>query len=640
MLKEGGLYVKKTSGNDYTAKSIQVLEGLEAIRKRPGMYIGGTGLKSLHHMIYEVVDNSIDEALMDACNKISVELGADGAVCVSDNGRGIPVEEHPSLKKSALEIIFTTLHSGGKFGGDDSYKRAGGLHGVGLSVVNALSCWVEVTANKNSGVWFLRFERGVPVGKVKKIGKGKETGTKIKFMPDPAVFDSTEFCFDTLEERLKEMAFLTPAVSITLVDERQTPHRRAIYNFPGGLKQFMASVNCAKETLHKEILHGKGEKDGVSIEFAVQYTDEYSESIYSFVNNIKTRDGGTHEQGFKSALSRSLKGLSKDRDSDLSVEDLREGLTAILSVRMTDPKFEGQTKGKLENSEVKGIVESVVYERLVSLLTSSPSTLSAIVKKAREAARAREAAKRSREVRKKNSMEVLGLSSKLAQCSSKNAEECELFLVEGDSAGGSAKQGRNPQYQAILPLKGKILNCEKSRVSKILSNEEIRSIIFSIGAGIEKTLNLKEARYKKIIIMTDADVDGEHIRTLLLTFFYRFMKPLIESGNLYIARPPLYRIQGKTAHYAYSEKEKDALARRMGGKVEITRYKGLGEMDAEQLWNTTMNPETRVLIRVTEEDALHSDVVFSTLMGSATEPRKAFVEKHAKKARLRPSADE
>lgn len=627
--------------NEYSEKDIEVLEGLDAIRKRPGMYIGGTGIKALHHMFYEILDNAVDEAISGYCNEIKITINKDGSITVDDNGRGIPVGKHPKLKKSTLEIILTTLHSGSKFGGN-KYNYSGGLHGVGLSVVNALSEKVTVKIHREGQIWELNLERGKPIDKTTPVGKTNRTGTIVTFKPDDTIFESVNFNSETMIDRIKEIAFLNQGLTIYFTDKREDPHIEEVFNYSGGIAEYVTEINKTKNPLHKDVIFFRNERDNVVVECALQYTDDYKESLYSFVNNIKTIDGGTHELGFKYALSRVVndiarqKNILKDKDNNMTGDDIREGLTAVLSVKMNNPVFEGQTKGKLSNTEIRSIVDSITFESLYNYFNKNHSILSTIVKKAKEAARAREAERKARQItNKKNTSDIAGLSSKLAQCSSRKPEECELFIVEGNSAGGTAKQGRNRNFQAILPLRGKILNCEKSRITKILSSKEIRTIITAIGAGIGKEFSIDKAKYHKIIIMTDADVDGEHIRTLLLTFFYRFMKPLIDEGYIYIARPPLYKIsKGKRVEYVFTEKEKDRLLKELGDNVEVQRYKGLGEMNPEQLWETTMNPENRVLIRITEEDAVISDKVFSTLMGNKVDLRRSFIEKRAKYAEV------
>ncbi|GAB6933762.1 DNA topoisomerase (ATP-hydrolyzing) subunit B [Calditerricola satsumensis] len=622
----------------YDESQIQVLEGLEAVRKRPGMYIGSTGSRGLHHLVWEVVDNSIDEAMAGFCDDIRVIIHPDNSVTVIDNGRGIPTGIHEKTGKSTVETVLTNLHAGGKFGGG-GYKVSGGLHGVGVSVVNALSEWLEVEVKRDGKIHRQRFTRGNPDYDLKVVGETNETGTRVTFKPDPEIFtETTTFDYDVLANRLRELAYLNAGLRITLVDERTG--KKEVFQYQGGIVSFVKSLNKNRNVLHPEPIYVSGEKDGIFVEVALQYNDGYTTNLYSFANNIHTTEGGTHEIGFKSALTRVINdyarrhNLLKNADTNLTGDDVREGLTAIVNVRIPEPQFEGQTKTKLGNSEVRGIVESLFAERFAMFLEENPSVARKIVEKAVLAARAREAARRARELtRRKNALDAGSLPGKLADCASRDPAMSELFLVEGDSAGGSAKMGRDRQYQAILPLRGKILNVEKARLDKILSNEEIRAIITAIGTGIGDDFDLSKARYHKIIIMTDADVDGAHIRTLLLTFFYRFMRELIEAGYVYIAQPPLYRIRkGKVVRYAHSEKEKEAILQEMGGKgePEITRFKGLGEMNADQLWETTMDPESRTLLRVTLEDAIEADQVFEMLMGDRVEPRREFIQEHAK----------
>ncbi len=631
---------------DYGAKDIQVLKGLEGVRKRPAMYIGSTGVDGLHHLVYEVVDNSIDEVLAGFCTRVDVVLNQDGSVTVDDDGRGIPVEMH-SEGKSALEVIMTTLHAGGKFD-REAYKVSGGLHGVGVSVVNALSVWLDVEVRRDGEVHTQRYERGAPAGPVKVVGKARKNGTKVTFMPDPKVFETTEFHFDVLSTRLRELAFLNSGVRITIREEATSKAHDFMYK--GGLSEFVTYLNENKNVLHKKPIHLTAEKDGITVEVALQYNDTYAETLFSFANNIRTVEGGTHLIGFKAALTRTLnnyatkanlfKGTAKDKITSISGDDVREGLSAVVSVNIPEPQFEGQTKAKLGNSEVKGIVEQVVGDRLGEFLEVNPPVSRKIVEKAIAAARAREAARKARAlVRRKSSLENSSLPGKLADCSITDPEHCEIFIVEGDSAGGTAKQGRDRRFQAILPIRGKILNVEKAREDKILANEEIRAMITAIGTGIRDEFNIERLRYGKVIIMTDADVDGSHIRTLLMTFFFREMKPLIATGHMYIAIPPLYRVKrGKEEVYAYSDDEKDRLVRKMGdGKgakgLQVQRYKGLGEMNPEQLWETTLNPETRTMRLVRLEDEVEADRIFTKLMGEEVEPRRQFIEQHADQVR-------
>ncbi|MCM3289018.1 DNA topoisomerase (ATP-hydrolyzing) subunit B [Paenibacillus sp. MER 180] len=624
--------------NTYDESQIQVLEGLEAVRKRPGMYIGSTSAKGLHHLVWEVVDNSIDEALAGYCTKIEVTVHEDNSVTVVDNGRGIPVGIHEKMKRPAVEVVMTVLHAGGKFGGE-GYKVSGGLHGVGVSVVNALSSSLIVTVKRDGHIHQQEYHRGVPQGDLEIIGDTEETGTTIRFQPDPEVFtETTVYEYDTLLSRIRELAFLNKGIQMVLTDER-TGHSET-FKYDGGIKEFVEYLNRNREKMHEQPIYVEGSKDYITCEIALQYNDSYTENIYSFANNIHTHEGGTHESGFKSALTRIINdyarkmNLMKDNNSNLSGDDVREGLTAIISVKIPEPQFEGQTKTKLGNSEVRSIVESVFSEKFMEFLNENPMISKKVVEKGMQASRAREAARRARELtRRKSALEVSSLPGKLADCSSKDAANCELFIVEGDSAGGSAKQGRDRHFQAILPLKGKILNVEKSRLDKILSNAEIRAIITALGTGIGEDFDLEKARYHKIVIMTDADVDGAHIRTLLLTFFYRYMRKLIEAGYVYIAQPPLYKIErNKIVRYADSDKQKDEIIAEFGEgvKINVQRYKGLGEMNAEQLWETTMDPESRKMLQVSFDDAKMADDVFDTLMGDNVEPRRDFIQRHAK----------
>ncbi|KAA0003053.1 MAG: DNA topoisomerase (ATP-hydrolyzing) subunit B [Thermoplasmata archaeon] len=616
--------------DDYGIDKIKVLEGLEGVRRRPAMYIGSTDERGLHHLVEEVVDNSIDEALSGYCDKIEIRIHKDGSISVDDNGRGIPVEEHEEYGKPGVEVVMTKLHAGGKFD-KGAYKISGGLHGVGVSVVNALSAWLEVEVRRNGKVYYQRYEKGNPVTPVKIIGNANSTGTKVTFYPDPEIFEDVDFHFDELKKRFQELAFLNKGLKIIFADERTG--KEETFQYKGGIVEFVKYINRNKKPLHDEVIFIEGERDGVSIEIAMQYTESYAENIFSFVNNINTHEGGTHLSGFKSALTRTINDYAKKNvfknNHTFSGEDVRESLTAIISCKVPDPQFEGQTKTRLGNSEVKGIVEGIINEKLAIFLEENPSLAKRIIEKALEASRAREAARRARELtRKKSFLESSALPGKLADCSSTDPSKCELFLVEGDSAGGSAKQGRDRSFQAILPLKGKILNVEKAGMEKILENDEIKAIISSIGTGIKDEFDINKANYHKIIIMTDADVDGAHIRTLLLTFFFRYMRPLIENGFVYIAQPPLYRIKkGKTVMYAYTEREKNELAK---DGASLQRYKGLGEMNPEQLWETTMNPEKRILKRVTIEDAVIADELFTILMGENVEPRRQFIQEHAK----------
>lgn len=623
---------------NYGVDQIQVLEGLEPVRKRPGMYIGSTGPRGLHHLVYEVVDNSIDEALAGVCDLIEVIINEDNSIRVTDNGGGIPVEIHPKTGKSTVETVLTVLHAGGKFDGG-AYKVAGGLHGVGVSVVNALSEWLEIEVRRDGKIHHQRFERGVPTTPLEVIGDTKETGTTVTFKPDNLIFEEIDFKYDTLEHRLRELAFLNKNVRI-LVEDKRSDKKREFY-YEGGIEAYVKHLNKNKTPIHKNILYFEGEKNNCSIELAMQYTDAYSENMFSFANNINTQEGGTHLSGLKSALTRVVNdycrknGILKEKDTNLSGEDIREGITMILSVKLPDPQFEGQTKTKLGNTEMRGIVESLVIEKIDSFLEENPKDAKIIVDKALRSARAREAARKARDLtRRKNVLESSALPGKLADCSEKDASKCEVFLVEGDSAGGSAKQGRDRRTQAILPLKGKIMNVEKARIDKVLGFEEIKAMITAFGCGISNDFDLERLRYGKIVIMTDADVDGAHIRTLLLTFFYRYMRPLVEKGHIYIAQPPLYKVKkGKAEYYAYNDKELQKVLVDIGEKgYSIQRYKGLGEMNPEQLWDTTMDPDQRIMMRVTVDDALVADEMFTTLMGDKVSPRREFIEENAKYA--------
>ncbi|WP_110928033.1 DNA topoisomerase (ATP-hydrolyzing) subunit B [Bacillus massiliglaciei] len=621
----------------YDADQIQVLEGLEAVRKRPGMYIGSTAAKGLHHLVWEIVDNSIDEALAGFCDEINVIIEEDNSITVKDNGRGIPVGIQEKMGRPAVEVILTVLHAGGKFGGG-GYKVSGGLHGVGASVVNALSTLLEVYVHLDGNIHYQKYHRGVPAEDLKVIGETDRTGTTIHFVPDGEIFKETlEYDYDTLATRIRELAFLNKGLKITIEDKRENGKKNE-YHYEGGISSYVEHLNRSKEVLHEEPIFMEGEKDGISVEMALQYNDSYVSNVFSFANNIHTYEGGTHESGFKTGLTRVINdyarksGLIKEGDSNLSGEDVREGLTAIISIKHPDPQFEGQTKTKLGNSEVRSVTDSVLSEKLESFMYENPAVARKIVEKGLMAARARMAAKKARELtRRKSALEVSSLPGKLADCSSKDPSESELFIVEGDSAGGSAKQGRERRFQAILPLRGKILNVEKARLDKILSNNEIRTIITALGTGVGEEFDIEKARYHKIVIMTDADVDGAHIRTLMLTFFYRYMKKIIEHGYVYIAQPPLYKVQqGKRVEYAYNDRELDTiLANFSGQKPNIQRYKGLGEMNPEQLWETTMDPEVRTLLQVTLTDAIEADETFEILMGDKVEPRRNFIEENA-----------
>ncbi len=632
-----------TKNEKYDASNIQVLKGLEAVRKRPAMYIGDISTRGLHHLVYEVVDNSIDEALAGFCTEIEVVMGKDGSVTVRDNGRGIPVDIHPDHKKSALEIVMTVLHAGGKFD-KKSYKVSGGLHGVGISVVNALSEWLWVEVARDGKVHRQQYARGVPLAPVKVVGRRKSTGTKVCFLPDGEIFKKRKFSFEVLSERLRELAFLNKDLKITIRDE--ISGKQELFRYKGGLISFVEYLDQNRNSITKKPLYIADEKEGVPVEIAFSYTDTYSENIYSYVNNIHTIEGGSHLVGFKTALTRTLNNfasknkLLKNGDPTLSGDDVREGITAVVSVKHADPQFEGQTKTKLGNSEVRGIVESIVNEGLIRELEKNMTQARKIIDKCKQAARSREAARKAKELtRRKTALESEGLPGKLADCSLRDATRTELFLVEGDSAGGSAKQGRDRRFQAILPLRGKILNVEKARIDKMLANEEIRTIVAAIGAGIGRSdFDLSRIRYDKIIIMTDADVDGSHIRTLLLTFFFRHMRELVDQGHLYIAQPPLYRYKkGGDEIYLYDEEAREQLIKKLSKngkeKVELQRYKGLGEMNPTQLWSTTMDPENRTLLQVTIDEAFEADLIFSKLMGDKVEPRRQFIEENAKYVR-------
>jgi DNA gyrase subunit B len=623
----------------YDESQIQVLEGLEAVRKRPGMYIGSTSSRGLHHLVYEIVDNSIDEALAGYCKNIEVTINEDNSITVIDDGRGMPVGMHPKMGKSTVEVIIPVLHAGGKFGGG-GYKVSGGLHGVGASVVNALSEYCEVTVTRDGAVWQQKYSRGNVLCELTKIDEAEGHGTKTTFKPDAEIFEETEYDYDILSHRLRELSFLNKGIRITLTDDREEK-RTEIYHYEGGIKEFVSYLNRNKEILHPEPIYIEGQRDGIVAEISLQYNDGYTENLYSFANNIDTIEGGTHLSGFKTALTRAINdyakrfGHIKENDKNLSGDDAREGLTAVISVKISEPQFEGQTKTKLGNSEVRGIVDSIVGDGVSMFLEENPSVAKVIIDKALMAARARDAARKARELTRKSVLERSTLPGKLADCSSKDPMECEIYIVEGDSAGGSAKQGRNRRFQAILPLRGKILNVEKQRLDRILNADSIRSMVTAFGAGIGKDFDEEKLRYNRIIIMTDADVDGAHIRTLLLTFFYRYMKGLIDGGHVYIAQPPLYKVgKGKKEYYAYSDEEMENIIAEIGGKdnsVTIQRYKGLGEMNASQLWETTMDPERRILLKATVEDAIAADEIFTILMGDKVEPRREFIQKNAKK---------
>jgi DNA gyrase subunit B len=625
--------------DSYSAQNIQILKGMEHVRKRPSMYIGTTGPDGLHHVVYEVVDNSIDEALAGYCSAISVTIEKQNVVRVEDNGRGIPVDIHPQEKVSALEVVMTKLHAGGKFD-KSSYKVSGGLHGVGVSVTNALSEWCEVWVNRDKKTWFQRYKRGVPEKKVEPVGTSTATGTITRFKADKQIFEDINYSFDILSNRLRELAFLNKGVEIRIVDERASKPKTHEFKFEGGIKSFIEYLNKNRTPIHKDVVYIESDRDNIVSEVALQYNDGYTETIFSFANNINTREGGTHLIGFKSALTRTLNGfveklgMAKKLDENLSGDDVREGLTAVISVKIPDPQFEGQTKGKLGNSEVKGIVESAVNEKLTAYFEENPGVVKAILDKCIVAAKARAAARKARELtRRKSVLESVGLPGKLADCSEEDPKKCELYIVEGDSAGGSAKMGRDRQFQAILPLWGKMLNVEKTRVDKVLSNDKLMPVISSLGTNVGTNFEVAKLRYHKVIIMADADVDGSHIRTLLLTFFFRYMQELIEKGHVYIAMPPLYKIViGKETFYSYNDEERDKIIKKHAKdskQTNVQRYKGLGEMNPEQLWETTMDPDRRSIIQVTLEDAVEADEIFTTLMGDAVEPRRKFIEENA-----------
>ena len=633
--------------HEYNAEQIQVLEGLEAVRKRPGMYIGSVSIRGLHHLVYEIVDNCVDEALAGYCTQINIKIEQGNIISVEDNGRGIPVDVHPKTKISAAETVYTKLHAGGKFGGDSGYKVSGGLHGVGASVVNALSEWTEVTIQRDGGIYQMKFNRGKTVESLKRIGDSNKTGTKVRFFADGTIFETLNYDFNTLEERFREVAFLTKGLKIVIEDLREEPNKKSEFLFEGGVKSFVEYLNKSKEKINAKPIYI--EKDGeVPTEIAIQYTTSYSENILTFVNNINTIEGGTHLEGFKRGLTKAFNdyargnNILKEKDSNLQGEDIREGITAVVSVKVKEPQFEGQTKTKLGNSNVTGIVSNLVNDSLSTFLEENPSVAKAILEKCISASRAREAARKARElVRRKSALESTTLPGKLADCSSKNSEECEIYIVEGDSAGGSAKQGRDRKFQAILPLWGKMLNVEKSRADKIYNNEKLQPVILAVGAGIGNDFDITKIRYGKVIIMADADVDGAHIRTLLLTFFFRYMRPLIENGNVYLAQPPLYKLSKKGMQdiYCYTDEDLDKAFKDLAEKgiardsVGIQRYKGLGEMNPEQLWDTTMNPESRILIKVILEDAQKADETFTMLMGDEIGPRRQFIEENAKYVR-------
>ena len=630
--------------HEYGAEQIQVLEGLEAVRKRPGMYIGSTSVRGLHHLVYEIVDNCVDEAMAGYCTEINVIIEPGNIISVEDNGRGIPVEVHPKTHISTAETVYTVLHAGGKFGGDSGYKVSGGLHGVGASVVNALSDWTEVTIQRDGGIYQMYFEKGKTVRKLEKIGNSNKTGTKVRFLADDTIFETQKFDYETLETRFREIAFLTKGLKITIEDKREETPKKAEFCFEGGLKSFVEYLNKNKEKLHPVPIYI--ERSGETpVEIAIQYTSSYTENIHTFVNNINTIEGGTHLEGFKRSLTKVFNDYArshnflKEKDSNLQGEDIREGITAVVSVKVKEPQFEGQTKTKLGNSEVTGVVQSMVNEALSTFLEENPNVAKAILEKCVSASRAREAARKARElVRRKSALETSTLPGKLADCSSKVSEECEVYIVEGDSAGGSAKMGRDRKFQAILPLWGKMLNVEKARADKIYGNDKLNPVIVAIGAGIGNEFDITKIRYGKIIIMADADVDGAHIRTLMLTFFFRYMRPLIENGNVYLAQPPLYKLskRGMEDIYCYTDEGLDQAFAELEAKgitrdsLSIQRYKGLGEMNPEQLWETTMDPARRTLVQVTMDDAIKADEIFNILMGDEVNPRREFIEKNAK----------
>lgn len=628
--------------SEYNENQIQVLEGLEAVRKRPGMYVGSTNVQGLHHLVYEIVDNAVDEALAGFCNEIDVVINADNTISVKDNGRGIPVGIQRQKGIPAVEVVFTILHAGGKFDAN-SYKVSGGLHGVGASVVNALSEWLTVCVYTDGKIYEQKYERGKAVTKLQELGTTQEHGTYVHFKPDSEIFEETVFQFDVLKQRLRETAFLTKNLKINIEDKREGIEQKRSFHYEGGIKEFVAYINKNRSPLYEEIFYTEGQKDNVLVEIALQHNDGYTENIHTFVNNINTTDGGTHLIGFKSGLTKTINdygrkvGILKESDKNLSGDDVREGITAVISIKIGDPQFESQTKIKLGNSEAKGAVESILTEQLTYFLEQNPNVGKIIFEKGLMASRARDAAKKARElVRRKSVLENARLPGKLADCSDKDPINCEIYLVEGDSAGGSAKMARSPQTQAILPLRGKILNVEKARLDRILSSDEIKNMITAFGTGISEDFDIEKLRYHKIVIMTDADVDGAHIRTLLLTLFYRYMRPLIEEGKIYIAQPPLYRVEKNKQHYyVYDDKELETLYAEIGRDniKEVQRYKGLGEMDPIQLWDTTMDPEHRILLRVNLEDAISADEVFTQLMGDKVEPRREFINEYAKYVR-------
>lgn len=636
--------IEKRNHNDYNEEQIQVLEGLEAVRKRPGMYIGSTSSRGLHHLVYEIVDNSIDESLAGCCDQVHVILNKDNSVTIYDNGRGIPTGMHPKLKIPTMQVVHTVLHAGGKFGGE-GYKVSGGLHGVGASVVNALSEWMEVEVARDRKIYKQRYERGLPVTGVEIIGECEEsyTGTKTTFKPDEEIFEETEFDFDILVKRFREMAFLNKLITITIIDDREEEKNKIVLHYEGGISSYVEYINKNKQAIHPEVIYFEGKKDDVELEVAMQYTDSYNENVYSYANNIATTEGGTHITGFRTAITKVVNDYArktnqlKENDKNLAGEDVREGLTAIVCVKLHNPQFEGQTKTKLGNAEIRSFTESVVTEKLTYIFEENPRIAKIILEKTLLSFRAREAARKARELTKrKSALESTSLPGKLADCSDKDPSNCEIFIVEGDSAGGSAKQGRDRRFQAILPLWGKMLNVEKAREDKVYGNDKLSPVITALGAGFGEELDLSKLRYHKVIIMADADVDGSHIRTLLLTFFYRYMKPLVDNGHVYIAQPPLYKVKkGKEEIYVYNDRELAKLLKERNWSKEdsgftLQRFKGLGEMNAEQLWETTMNPETRQILKVDVENPVLADEIFTILMGEKVEPRKEFIQKHAK----------
>ena len=628
---------KTVVDTEYNASEIQVLEGLEAVRKRPGMYIGSTSASGLHHLVYEIVDNAIDEALAGYCTDITVTINEGDTITVTDNGRGIPVDIQAQTGRPALEVVFTVLHAGGKFGGG-GYKVSGGLHGVGASVVNALSEWLTVQVHKDGKIYEMKFSRGNITQEMKVIGETDHTGTTVTFKPDPEMFDTLEYDYETLHTRMREQAFLNAGLRITISDARPGREKSEAMCYEGGIREFVTYINRNKTPLHEEVIYLSGAKGDSTAEVAMQYNDGYNEIILSFANDVRTIDGGTHEMGFKTALTRVFNdygkkfNLIKDSDKKLSGDDVREGLTAVISVKLTEAQFEGQTKGKLGNTEITGLVSKMLYDKLMTYLEENPSTARTILNKSLDASRAREAARKARDnARRKSALESNSLPGKLADCTDKNPENTELYIVEGDSAGGSAKGGRDRNTQAILPLWGKMLNVEKTRVDKVIGNEKLTPVILALGTGIGDDFDITKLRYHKIVLMADADVDGAHIRTLLLTFFFRYMRPLIEHGYVYIAQPPLFKVsKGKKHFYAFSDEERDEKIAELGGSCDVQRYKGLGEMDSQQLWETTMDPKYRTMLRVNLEDAMEADETFSVLMGDKVEPRREFIEKNAK----------